>query len=114
MHEASIVEYAMQAVRLAALRNHIHQIQEITLEIGKMRVAIPDILQYSFHLYQKESMFEHAVLTIHEKDIIIHCNECGRDFDISAPTVTVCPHCKSPKIQIMQGNELSIESFRGY
>lgn len=78
MHEASIIEYSLRAVERAATAHQITQVESVTLIIGKLRIAVPDILQYSFRLLKKGTICENAILNIEEVDVVIQCNSCHK------------------------------------
>lgn len=112
MHEASIIQYALNAVERAAEENHITNVTEITLVIGKLKRALPHVMQYLFGILTRDTMFAHTVLTIEERDIIIRCPQCGEERTVEWLPQD-CPACHSPAIEVVQGNELMIANFRG-
>lgn len=114
MHEASIVQYALQSVERAAKANHLQKVTEITLVIGKIKVAIPDILRCSFDLLTVGTICEGAKLVIEERDAVIHCNQCGSDITIHDFSIEKCPNCNHTDVKVIQGNELMIAGFKGY
>lgn len=113
MHEASLIEYTLKAVERAALKRNMHRVTEINLIIGKLKVAVPDILQTSFRLMIDGTMFEGCKLNIQERNVVIRCKDCGRISEIEDLHIDTAPCCGSHNVEILQGNELLIQSFRG-
>jgi len=113
MHEASIIEYTLNAVESAARARGIRRVSEITLVIGKQRIALPEALQHIFSLLTDDTIFEGATLVIKEKDVIIHCDQCGMDSRLPGLSTGQCPHCGGENVHIIQGNELMIYTFKG-
>lgn len=114
MHESSIIEYTLKAVEGAALRNDMKKVTEINLVIGKLRVAIPRMLHISFDLLTSDTMFAGCKLNIEERDVVIHCEDCGKDTVVQDLHIDTAPCCGSRRVRVLQGNELMISSFKGY
>lgn len=113
MHEASIVEYVLNTVERSAIQHHIMQVSEITMEIGKLRVAIPQVLQKTFALMKDDYLFADTTLKIVERDIVVRCHQCGVESEISDPHDDRCSRCGSRNVKVIRGNELNILSFKG-
>ena len=113
MHEASLVEYTLKAVERAARKRNMQRVTEIDLVIGKLKVAVPEILQTSFRLMIDGTIFEGCKLNIHERNVVIRCKDCGRITEVDDLHTDTAPCCGSRNVEIVQGNELLIQSFRG-
>lgn len=113
MHEASLVEYTMRAVERSALKHGMNEVTEIHLVIGKLKVAVPELLQKCFRLMKDGTMFEHCTLDIEEKDVLIKCRDCGTISKVEDLHIDTAPCCGSRNVEILQGNELLIKNFRG-
>lgn len=114
MHEASIIEYTLEAVEKAARKNHMQRVTEINLVIGKLKVAIPQVLQKSFELLTMDTMFADCKLNIEERDVVIRCEDCGKESVIHDLHIETSPCCGSQRVRVLKGNELLISSFKGY
>ena len=113
MHESSIIEYTLKAVEKAARQHDMRKVTEINLVIGKLRVAIPRMLHTSFDLLTSDTMFAGCKLNIEERDVVIHCEDCGKDTVIQDLHIDTAPCCGSRRVKVLQGNELMISSFKG-
>ncbi|MDO4648149.1 MAG: hydrogenase maturation nickel metallochaperone HypA [Eubacteriales bacterium] len=113
MHESSIISYTLKSVARIALQNQISEVSEITLTIGKMRMALPAALKRAFDLMTDEAPFIGTKLVINEKDIKIKCNSCGSESLLEIDSEQKCPVCGGHSIFFVQGDELLISSFKG-
>ncbi len=113
MHELSIMESVMDTVRKSADELNIHRIEKIKLVIGKMTMALPESLQFAFQALARDELFSGAVLEIEERDIICRCGGCQNEFPLKNAYHFVCPGCGSRDLEMIQGNELYIDSYEG-
>lgn len=113
MHELSIMEGVLDAVRQSAAQNHITRVGKITLVVGKLSTALPESLQFAFEALAREELFNGAILEIEERDIVCRCETCAHDFLVGAEYKFVCPQCGGSQIHIVSGRELYIESYEG-
>lgn len=113
MHEMSIIAQAVNSLEELAVENQISKITEVTLEIGKMRAAVPELLTSAFQELAQGTIFEGANLKIIEKDLDLECRACGRHIEAEDSLLYGCPACGSHKIKLLSGNELKINSIKG-
>lgn len=113
MHESSIISYTLDVVSKAAAANGVTQIDEITLTIGKLRMALPEALQKTFTLLADEPPFTGARLIIEEPDIRIQCRLCGEESILDITDEGKCQFCGSRNVKLLSGNELRIRRFTG-
>ena len=114
MHEAALIEYTLNAVEKAARLYGIQKVTEIDLVVGKLRYALPSLMQSAFRLLSGDTMFEGCVLSIEEREPVLRCLDCGKETVVSGLPVDVSPCCKSHNVKLVQGEELLISSFKGY
>lgn len=112
MHEAALIEYTLEAVEKAAMIHGMGKVTEINLVVGKLRYALPNLMQSAFRLLTGDTMFEGCVLNIEERDPALRCLECGRESAVSV--LGSCPCCGSQHVKLVHGEELLIASFKGY
>lgn len=114
MHEASIVQYAVQAVRAAAEQNNIKQVSSIKLRIGLLRSVYPEALQQVFAILRNnDPVFQDCVLSVETVPCIIVCEKCQTETVFYENNPLVCSKCGSEAFAIKQGAELRIVSFKG-
>ena len=113
MHEMSIISHALASVEKQAEKHKLQKIIQITLEIGKMRAAVPALLIHAFDELSPGTIYEGAKLVIEEKDVDLECRICGRHIESEDSLLAGCPACGSHKIKLLTGNELKIKNIIG-
>lgn len=110
MHEmpiaTSIVEQAVAAAREAGAE----AIEEIEVEIGRMRLVVPEALELAFTCVSEGTIAEGAKLSIVEVAMRAECRSCGRQF---SPEIDVylCPGCGEADARIIAGNDMILKSL---
>ncbi|QGN00172.1 hydrogenase maturation nickel metallochaperone HypA [Methylocystis parvus] len=105
MHELSI---ALSAIELAEQAANGRRIKRITLEIGELAGVAPEALFFCFDLATKDTLAEGAELEICARSGIARCEECQSTFP--APSRLAICDCGSPRICLVQGEELNVKS----
>lgn len=114
MHELSLIDGIIGAVKTNAQENNIKRINKIKLVVGRFTNAIPDSLQFAFEvLSQQEPMFSGARLEIEERPVVCCCNDCGRQFEVDKTYRFRCPQCDGVNIEITSGRELYVDFYEG-
>lgn len=110
MHEmaiaTSIVEQAVAAAREAGAV----AIETVEVEIGRMRLVVPEALEVAFTCASEGTMAEGAKLSIIEVAMLAECRSCGRQF---TPEIDlyVCPGCGEADARIIAGNDMILRSL---
>jgi len=113
MHEMSLMENVLGAVRKNAAQMNINKVQRIKLVVGKLSMAMPDSLRFAFEALKQDALFKEAVLDIEEKPIICRCSSCEYDFQPDEEYNFICSRCDSGLIEIVSGRELYIDCYEG-
>ncbi|MEA4925783.1 MAG: hydrogenase maturation nickel metallochaperone HypA [Syntrophomonadaceae bacterium] len=114
MHELSIMEGVLNMVRESAGQNHINKIKSIKLVIGKLSTVLPDSLHFCFQaLSSQEDLFDGAVLEIEERDAVIRCPECDKEYTVEDGFCFVCPDCEGINVAIISGREMYLDYYEG-
>ena len=119
MHETSLIQFTLDAVARQARAHGIRRVSDILLIIGELRGAIPDQMEYAFRILtaseSEGGMFAGTKLDIEYRPALLQCCDCGHRFPVTVETLAsaACPYCGSSTYQIISGNELLIDSFRG-
>ena len=103
MHELSIAQNIVLLTSEAAKGRRILQ---VNIEIGAMSGVLPDAVAFSFDIVAEGTVAQGAVLNIQEISAVARCDECAREFQISA-LITPCV-CGSTRQTLLQGDELKI------
>ncbi|MBQ0078919.1 MAG: hydrogenase maturation nickel metallochaperone HypA [Eubacterium sp.] len=114
MHESSLVEFTLNAVEDKAASMNIKKVTLIHLTCGKMRGAIPQLMNEAFRLLTPaRPMFHGAVLEMEETPIIAKCRACNSQHEIEEFHDITCPACGGKEYDIISGEELRIDYFEG-
>ena len=119
MHETSLIQFTLDAVARKARANGIGHVSEILLIVGELKGAIPDQMEYAFRILTasggEDGMFQDTKLEIEYRPALLQCRDCGHCFPVTLEILASaeCPRCGSSAHQIISGNELLIDSFRG-
>jgi hydrogenase nickel incorporation protein HypA/HybF len=112
MHEFSIVENILNIIEDTARQNNLNQITKVTLQIGKMRQVVPDILEFAFNESKKHTVVADAILEQEYVPIKMKCKSCGEQFIVDDKCY-ICPHCRAPELDTITGNELIVKKIQG-
>ena len=113
MHEGSIVKSLFDIASKIKEDEKLTEIQKVKVVIGKFHMIVDDVFLMYFDLMKKEYKgFENAELIIEEKDVKVKCKKCNEIFMIEDP-IFICPKCESFDTEIIQGNELHIQTIEG-
>lgn len=114
MHELSIMEGVLNMVRESAGQNHVNRIKSIKLVIGKLSTVLPDSLQFCFDaLSSQEDLFSSAVLEIEEREAVIRCPVCDKEYVVQDGFSFICPDCEGINVAIISGRELYLDYYEG-
>jgi len=102
----SIVEQAVAAARDAGAV----AVEEIEVEIGRMRLVVPEALEVAFACASEGTIAEGAKLSIVDVPMLAECRSCGRQF---TPEIDlyVCPGCGQADARIIAGNDMILKSL---
>ena len=110
MHELSIITGMFDILEEKAREHHAKRILSITIKVGKLSGAVPDLLESAFDIYKEGTLAAEARLKIESLPVKVRCGACGREF---APEqyVFICPGCSSTDLKILEGMDLFIEKI---
>ena len=119
MHETSLIQFTLNAVERKACDLGIMHVSDILLIVGELKGAVPDQMDYAFRILtageKEDGLFSETKLDIEYRPALLQCSECGCSYPVTIDTLATaaCPRCGSIAHQIISGNELTIDSFRG-
>jgi hydrogenase nickel incorporation protein HypA/HybF len=106
MHELGITQ---NIVAIATEHAQGAKVQRITLEIGQLSAIMADSIRFCFDVCAQGTVVEGAQLEIIEIPGRGRCHHCGREMPLPEP-FGLC-QCGSTRLQIVQGQELSIKEM---
>lgn len=117
MHELSMAQGIINAVLETAESNNATEVNEVTIEIGRLAMVNPEQLQFILGVLVENTIVEDAEIIIEEIPVEMDCLECEfhgeaiiDDKDHYAPLVT-CPKCDSPRIDILNGRDIVVKNI---
>lgn len=114
MHELGVVFHIMDSLEKVAKENDVTEISKVTLELGEVSTVIESYLQNCWKwAAKKRELFSNATLVVEKLPAVTYCERCGQTY----PTVEhgkICPHCKSEKTWLLQGDEFNIKEIEVY
>jgi hydrogenase nickel incorporation protein HypA/HybF len=70
----------------------------------------PELLKTAFEVFREGTLSESAELVIHHQPVVVECEECGFNGELGK-RVYRCPNCNSPRIKIVDGEEMYLTSI---
>ena len=110
MHETAIVTGLIRIIETHAARVGASRVIRVKLKVGRLRAVEPQQLCSCFEMFVEGTIAEGAELVIDMLDVRGRCRACATEFDV-AHYQFECPACAGNDIEVIQGQELYIESF---
>ena len=110
MHEASLMQSALELAAQAARSAGAARIRRIVLRVGPLACVDPAALRFAFEALREGTLAEDAVLQIDAPAARCFCHACGMDFEPQLP-VFLCPSCGVVAQHAVAGAELELASL---
>ncbi len=111
MHELGVTFHIMDSLEKTAADHNVEEVTKVVLELGEVSTVIESYLTNCWKwASKKRPLFQNSELIVEKLPAITYCEDCGETY----PTVDygkICPHCKSPKTYLVQGNEFNIKEI---
>ena len=108
MHELSLVTSLFEILEEKARDEKALRVTAVTLRIGKLSGVVPELLETAFDTFKKGTIASGAKLCLEISPLRVRCRACGKEFLTDEP-VFVCSSCASPNLEIMEGQELTLQ-----
>jgi len=112
MHEMSVVSNITKIALETAKDNKLKVIDKIKIAVGSQHHLAPDLMEYAFTFFSKDTIAEGASLIIEKIPITMICLDCKKKFNVQNQ-VYICPECSSVQLVMKSGRELIIENIEG-
>jgi hydrogenase nickel incorporation protein HypA/HybF len=113
MHEGAIVRSLFDIAVEIKKEENLKEVSKIKVIAGKFHQIVDEVMRMHFDLMKMEIPgFEEAVLEMEEKEVVIHCRNCGKKQVLEEP-IFFCPACGSGNTEMISGKELHIASIEG-
>jgi hydrogenase nickel incorporation protein HypA/HybF len=110
MHEATLAQNIIEDIERRFEKGEIAgRVRSVSLSVGRLTSVVPENLVFLFQVLAKGSVLEGAQLDIERVPIRARCKACNARFEIEDVYFS-CRQCGSPKLEMLSGSELIIES----
>lgn len=111
MHEMSLCRSLFRIIEQNANDYNCQQVNSITLVIGELSSVDIEALKFAFTICQKQqSLTYNATLYIKAIEPWSHCRQCDHEFRPDS-RFSPCPQCATLNVELLQGDEFSIQSM---
>lgn len=110
MHEYSLVQRILRQAESLRKQHQADEILAVRVVIGEFSGVEADLLQAAYEDLSQGTCAENSMLEIEKSSLQAKCEDCGLVFSIRKFRF-VCPECESQMIQVVQGEELILESL---
>jgi hydrogenase nickel incorporation protein HypA/HybF len=107
MHEMSIVEALLDAVRAEARVYPDAKVQSVRVCVGALRLVVPAMLKTCFTAATRDTDLAGAALEVDEVPARARCQNCRSEFPVEEDWFQ-CPHCRSVGGELLSGRELDL------
>lgn len=108
MHELSLVAGLFEVLEAKAREAGAARVTSVTLRVGEMSGAVPDLLSSAFEVYKKGTIAERASLKIDLVPVRPRCRSCG-GTSWREEAGFICAACGSRDLEVVEGRELMLE-----
>ena len=109
MHELSIATGILETALAVADEHGARRVEEIEVEVGVMRLVVPESLEMAFAVLTEGTAAAGAKLKITEVPIRAKCVGCDADFSPALDNFA-CPGCGRADVDIVGGNDIILKS----
>ena len=109
MHEMSIAVGLLESVLDAAADHGAGRIEEVELEVGAMRLVVPEALEMAWSIVSEGTAAAGARLNVREVAVKAKCRACGSVF---SPEIGefLCRRCGQADVDIVEGDDIILRS----
>jgi hydrogenase nickel incorporation protein HypA/HybF len=113
MHEAALMQSALEIAIAHARDAGATRIRRIALRVGDLSGVVPEALQIAFDAAAPGTAADGAELSLEQVRVECLCEHCGTEF-WPDDVIYVCPICGAISSTLRQGRELELVSLEVY
>jgi len=110
VHEMSLMGGVFEVIEQTLSLHEVKRVLQVKLRVGELTNAQPDALYMAFEAYSKDTLCEGAELMVERVPVRGRCRNCHHEFNVET-MFFLCPNCQNTGIEIIQGEELLLESL---
>ena len=108
MHEIGMMYQLAELAVKCAKENHVKQITSVSVEIGELSGALPQVFEEYFpYIAQQFPELKHSELKIHKVPGEALCAECKSLYNVMRQNGR-CPKCQSSDKTILGGRDIKL------
>lgn len=111
MHEMSIVDALLRAVRQEVSEPDLDRVTVVSVRLGQLRQVVPEMLQFCFQAAVHETPLAGARLEVEQVPARAQCASCREEFAVEEQWFE-CPACRTTSAKLLQGDELLLVCIR--
>ena len=111
MHEMSLMGGVFEVIEQTLSQHEVKRVLQVKLKVGELTNADPDALQMVFEVFCKDTVCEGAELIVERVPVRGRCRNCQHEFIVKT-MFFLCPKCQNSSIEVIQGEELLLESLK--
>jgi hydrogenase nickel incorporation protein HypA/HybF len=111
MHELSIAMSIVEMAEEEAERRGGARVNAVYLKLGLLAGVVKDALLYSYDVACEGTDMQGSRLVIEELPVIVNCPVCKRQQRLDSIQWFVCPECKGPVSEVIQGREVEVAAL---
>ena len=111
MHELSIAKQILDTALAAAAENGAPAVEGVIVEIGAMRMVVPETLETAFSFAAEGTPAEGARLETVQVALRAECRGCKLPYEPRMDNF-LCPRCGTCDVEIVEGNDIVLRSVR--
>lgn len=106
----SLMGGVFEVIEKTISQHNVKRVLLVKLKVGALTNAEPDALQMAFEAYCKDTICEGAELIVERVKVLGRCQSCQQVFNVKG-MFFLCPNCQGTNIEVIQGEELLLESL---
>ena len=107
MHEMSIANSIIEAVRKEMMRYPEARAERVGIRVGALSAVDPAALQFCFEVMTQDTEFARLQLEVEVRPRRHRCAGCGMQFEVKDYDFD-CPHCGNFALDCVSGDELEL------
>jgi hydrogenase nickel incorporation protein HypA/HybF len=111
MHEMPIAQGIIDQVQQVASENDAQLVTRIEVDLGEMRMVVPEALDAAFKAVSNGTIAEGAQLIMNDIPAEACCNVCQHRFKPDVEGCFLCPNCQQADVEIVEGKDIILRSI---
>jgi len=107
MHEMSIIESLLDAVRAELVKYPGAQVTVVRVRVGALRLVVPDVMESCYAAAILGTPLEGSRLELEAVAATARCPQCQREFAVQEQWFE-CPKCQAVGGELLTGQELDL------